>query len=54
LASGFSLDEEGSVRRATRWGALVALLGAVAAIAALAATTGGQAASSAKKPVVIG
>jgi branched-chain amino acid transport system substrate-binding protein len=42
------------VRRATRWGALVALLGAVAAIAALAATTGGQAASSAKKPVVIG
>jgi len=42
------------VRRATRWGVLVALLGAVAAIAALAATTGGQAASSAKKPVVIG
>ena len=42
------------MRRATRWGALVALLGAVAVIAALAATTGGQAASSAKKPVVIG
>jgi branched-chain amino acid transport system substrate-binding protein len=42
------------VRRATRWGALVALLGAVAAIAALAATSGGQAASSAKKPLVIG
>jgi branched-chain amino acid transport system substrate-binding protein len=37
------------VRRATRWGALVALLGA-----ALAATTGGQAASAAKKPIVIG
>jgi branched-chain amino acid transport system substrate-binding protein len=41
------------VRRATRWGVLVALLGAAVAIAALAATTGGQAASSAK-PVVIG
>jgi branched-chain amino acid transport system substrate-binding protein len=42
------------VRRATRWGALVALLGAAVAIAALAATTGGQAASAAKKPIVIG
>jgi branched-chain amino acid transport system substrate-binding protein len=42
------------VRRATRWGALVALLGAAVAIAALAATTGGHAASAAKKPVVIG
>jgi branched-chain amino acid transport system substrate-binding protein len=42
------------VRRATRWGALVALLGAAVAIAALAATSGGRAASSAKKPVVIG
>ena len=42
------------MRRATRWGALVALLGAAVAIAALAATSGGRAASSAKKPVVIG
>ena len=42
------------MRRATKWGALVALLGAVAAIAALAASSGGQAASSAKKPLVIG
>jgi branched-chain amino acid transport system substrate-binding protein len=42
------------VKRATRWGALVALLGVAAAIAALAATSGGQAASSAKKPLVIG
>ena len=42
------------MRRATRWGALVALLGAAVAIAALAATTGGQAASAAKKPIVIG
>jgi branched-chain amino acid transport system substrate-binding protein len=42
------------VRRATRWGALVALLGAAVAIAALAATTGGQAASAAKKAIVIG
>jgi branched-chain amino acid transport system substrate-binding protein len=42
------------MRRATRWGALAALLGAAVAIAALAATTGGQAAGSAKKPIVIG
>jgi branched-chain amino acid transport system substrate-binding protein len=42
------------VRRATRWGALAALLGAAVAIAALVATTGGRAASAAKKPVVIG
>ena len=42
------------MRRATRWGALVALLGAAVAIAALAATTGGRAASAAKKPLVIG
>src|SRR6478672_9034340 len=42
------------LRRATRWGAVLALLGAAAAIAALVATSGGQAASSAKKPVVIG
>jgi len=42
------------VRRATRWGALAALLAATVAIAALAGTTGGHAASAAKKPVVIG
>ena len=42
------------MRRATRWGAVLALLGAAAAIAALVGTSGGQAASSAKKPVVIG
>ena len=41
------------MRRATRWGAVLALLGAAAAIAALAGTSGGQAAPSAK-PVVIG
>jgi branched-chain amino acid transport system substrate-binding protein len=42
------------LRRATRWGALVVLLGAAVAVAALVATTGGNAASTAKKPVVIG
>jgi branched-chain amino acid transport system substrate-binding protein len=42
------------VGRATRWGAVVALLGAAVAIAALAATSGGRAASTAKKPLVIG
>ncbi len=45
------------MRRATRWGVLLAvtLLGATVAIAALAATTGSNAASAAKKkPVVIG
>src|SRR6266496_1591855 len=48
-------QEEGAVRRATRWGALVALLAAAAAIAALAATTGGNAAGvAAKKPIIIG
>ncbi|HSS81291.1 MAG TPA: ABC transporter substrate-binding protein [Gaiellaceae bacterium] len=41
------------MRRATRWGALAALLTAIAAIAALAGTTGGHAASAAK-PLVIG
>ena len=43
------------MRRATRWGVLLAvmLLGATVAIAALAATTGNHAAA-AKKPVVIG
>jgi branched-chain amino acid transport system substrate-binding protein len=42
------------VRRATRWGALAALIAATLAIAALAGTTGGRAASAAKKPLVIG
>src|SRR5580765_1301250 len=42
------------LRRATRWGAVLALLGAAAAIAAIVGTSGGQAASAAKKPVVIG
>jgi len=43
------------VKRATRWGVVLALLGATVAIAALAATTGGRAAPAAKKgPVVIG
>jgi branched-chain amino acid transport system substrate-binding protein len=42
------------VRRATRWGALAALAVCASAIAAVAATTGGHAATSAKKPIVIG
>jgi len=42
------------VRRATRWGALAAILAAAAAVAALAGTTGGHAATTAKKTVVIG
>ena len=45
------------MRRAIRWGALLALLGAAVAVAALVATSGGRAASakvSAKKPLVIG
>jgi branched-chain amino acid transport system substrate-binding protein len=42
------------VRNRTRWGVLAALLGAVVAVAALAATTGGNAATEAKKPIVIG
>ena len=43
------------MKRATRWGVVLALLGATVAIAALAATTGGRAAPAAKKgPVVIG
>ena len=45
------------MRRAIRWGALLALIGAAVAVAALVATSGGRAASakvSAKKPLVIG
>ena len=42
------------MRRATRWGALATLFAGIVAIAALAGTTGGHAASAAKKPVVIG
>ena len=44
------------MKRATRWGVLlaVALLGATVAIAALAATTGGRSPAAKKKPVVIG
>jgi branched-chain amino acid transport system substrate-binding protein len=41
------------LRRATKWGAALALLGTAAAIAAVVGTSGGQAAPSAK-PVVIG
>ena len=53
LASVFDM-EEGVVRRATRWGALAALVGGATAIAAVAGTTGGHAATAAKKPIVIG
>jgi branched-chain amino acid transport system substrate-binding protein len=42
------------VRRATRWGALAAILAAAVAVAALGGTTGGHAATAAKKTVVIG
>jgi branched-chain amino acid transport system substrate-binding protein len=42
------------LRRATKWGALAALLGTTVALAALVATSGGQAASAAKRPLVIG
>jgi branched-chain amino acid transport system substrate-binding protein len=42
------------VRRATRWGALAALLATAAGIAAFAGTTGGHAAAAAKKPIIIG
>ena len=40
--------------RATKWGALVALLVAGTAIAAVAGATGGKAAPAAKKPIIIG
>jgi branched-chain amino acid transport system substrate-binding protein len=42
------------VNRKIRWGGLVMLLGAAAAIAAIAGATGGNAATDAKKPIVIG
>jgi branched-chain amino acid transport system substrate-binding protein len=42
------------VRRTTRWSALLALLAAAIGIAVLAGTTGGNAATDAKKPIVIG
>jgi branched-chain amino acid transport system substrate-binding protein len=42
------------VRRATRVSVIVALVAATVAVAALVATTGGRAASDAKKPIVIG
>jgi branched-chain amino acid transport system substrate-binding protein len=42
------------VRRATRWGALVALLAATVAIVAVVGTTGGHAAPAATKPIIIG
>jgi branched-chain amino acid transport system substrate-binding protein len=42
------------VRRPTRWGALAVLVVGATAIAAVAGTTGGHAATAAKKPIVIG
>ena len=42
------------MRRATRWGALAAIMAAAVAVAALGGTTGGHAATAAKKTVVIG
>jgi branched-chain amino acid transport system substrate-binding protein len=42
------------VRRATRVSVMLALVAATVAVAALAATTGGRAAPTAKKPIVIG
>jgi branched-chain amino acid transport system substrate-binding protein len=42
------------VKRATKWGALVALLVMGVAVAAVAGTTGGKAAPAAKKPIIIG
>lgn len=40
--------------RATKWGALVVLLVAGTAIAAVAGTTGGKAAPTTKKPIIVG
>jgi branched-chain amino acid transport system substrate-binding protein len=42
------------VKKTTRWAALAVLLGAAVVAAGLAATTGGNAATDAKKPIVIG
>ncbi len=42
------------MKRATKWGALVALLLMGVAVAAVAGTTGGKAAPAAKKPIIIG
>ena len=42
------------MKRPTRWGALAAVLAGATAIAAVAGTTGGHAATAAKKPIVIG
>ena len=42
------------MRRATKWGAFVALLVAGVAVAAVAGTTGGRAAPAAKKPIIVG
>ena len=42
------------MRRPTRWGALAAVALGATAIAAVAGTTGGHAATTAKKPIVIG
>jgi branched-chain amino acid transport system substrate-binding protein len=42
------------VKKTSRWAALAVLLGATAAAVTLAATTRGQAATAAKKPIVIG
>jgi branched-chain amino acid transport system substrate-binding protein len=42
------------VKRPTRWGALAALVVGATAIGAVAGTTGGHAATAAKKPIVIG
>jgi branched-chain amino acid transport system substrate-binding protein len=42
------------VKRTTRWGGLAVLLGAAVGVAAVAGATGGNAATDAKKPIVIG
>ncbi|MDX6477834.1 MAG: branched-chain amino acid transport system substrate-binding protein [Gaiellaceae bacterium] len=42
------------MKRPTRWGVLAALVVGATAIAAVAGTTGGHAATAAKKPIVIG
>ena len=42
------------MKRTTRWGGLAVLLGAAIGVAAVAGATGGNAATDAKKPIVIG